>query len=447
MHSMVRPLSIVCFCLGLSVLYAQYAPQIPFPHRHKSSSQQSSEPPLEAQGIVRSINGKSLVVESADGRTFTLALNEQTAFSRNGSSISASTILPGATVHFEALVDKDENLNAQKVELLKDPPKDLPQMVPAPAAPSDEKDEPRATIRNTPVDAPNRPKLHYGAKREQSASADSENADVASGTVVTRSADGHPIYKDGDITVEPDASPESRAAAAAPTAPELISHAREWVATFTDSLPDYICHQQTTRYMEQSKEQGWQALDVVTAEVVYEKGKESYRNITVGGKKTTKSMDDIGGATSTGEFASTLRSLFAPQSMAHFRFAETAHSGQHDMAVFDFKVDLQRSGWQIRVGGQTLRPAYSGSVWIEKGTARIRRVEMQADHIPADFPLDTVEAAVDYEQIPLGERSFYLPVHAENLACQRGSSICTKNTIDFRNYHKFTGNSTIQYNQ
>jgi hypothetical protein len=158
-------------------------------------------------------------------------------------------------------------------------------------------------------------------------------------------------------------------------------------------------------------------------------------------------MEDIGGATSTGEFASTLQSLFAPQTMARFRFAETAHSGRHDMAVFDFNVDLQRSGWRIRVGGQTLRPAYSGSVWIEKSTARVRRVEMQADHIPNDFPLDSVETAVDYEQIPLGERSFYLPVHAENLACQRGTTTCTKNTIDFRNYHKFTGESTIQYDQ
>jgi hypothetical protein len=395
---------------------------------------------------VRSINRKSLVVESTDGRTFTLALNEQTAFSRDGNSISASTILPGATVHFEALVDKDENLTAQKVELLKDPPKDVPQMSPAPDVTSDDTAEPRATIRNTPVDAPNRPRLRHGATRDESPAGGAET-DQAPGATVTKSADGRLIYKDGDITVEPDATPEARAAAAGPTAPELIAKAREWVATFTDSLPDYICHQQTTRYMEQSKQQGWQALDVVTAQVVYAKGKESYRDITVGGKKTTKSMEDIGGATSTGEFASTLQSLFAPQTMARFRFAETAHSGRHDMAVFDFNVDLQRSGWRIRVGGQTLRPAYSGSVWIEKSTARVRRVEMQADHIPNDFPLDSVETAVDYEQIPLGERSFYLPVHAENLACQRGTTTCTKNTIDFRNYHKFTGESTIQYDQ
>jgi hypothetical protein len=336
-------------------------------------------------------------------------------------------------------------LTAQKVELLKEPPKNMPQAAPGAAASGDE-EEVRPTILNTPVDAPNRPKLQYGAKRDESP-ADGDQENQTAGVTVTKSADGRPIYKDGDITVEPDATPEARAAAAGPTAPELITKAREWVATFTDSLPDYICHQQTTRYMERSKEQGWQALDIVTAQVVYEKGKESYRDITVGGRRTTKSMDDIGGATSTGEFASTLKSLFAPESMAHFRFAGSSRSGQHDVSIFDFSVDLPRSGWRIRVGGQTLRPAYSGSVWIEKSTARVRRVEMQADHIPGDFPLDTVETAVDYDQIPLGEHSFYLPIHAENLACQRGTTICTKNTIDFRNYHKFAGESTIQYDQ
>ena len=94
-----------------------------------------------------------------------------------------------------------------------------------------------------------------------------------------------------------------------------------------------------------------------------------------------------------------------------------------------------------------LRPAYSGSVWIDKSTAQVRRIEMQADNVPTDFPLDTVEWAVDYDKIPLGEASFFLPTHAENLGCQRGTSICSKNAIDFRNYHKFSGDSTIKFGQ
>jgi len=47
----------------------------------------------------------------------------------------------------------------------------------------------------------------------------------------------------------------------------------------------------------------------------------------------------------------------------------------------------------------------------------------------------------------LGTATFLLPVHAENLSCQRGSPICMKNAIDFRDYHKYSGESTITFDK
>jgi hypothetical protein len=51
--------------------------------------------------------------------------------------------------------------------------------------------------------------------------------------------------------------------------------------------------------------------------------------------------------------------------------------------------------------------------------------------------MDSVETAVDYSYVRLGETSFLLPVHAESLGCERGTSNCSHNIIDFRNYHEF----------
>jgi hypothetical protein len=197
--------------------------------------------------------------------------------------------------------------------------------------------------------------------------------------------------------------------------------------------------------MEESRSAGWQALDVVTAKVVYEDGKEDYREITVGGKRTNKSMLELGGSTSTGEFASTLHSLFSPASQAQFKFFRSTTVGRSPAAIYDFKVLLPNSDWFVKIGGQSLRPAYSGSVWIDRSTAQVRRIEMQADNIPQDFPLDSVQWAVDYDEVRLGTASFLLPTHAENLSCQRGSTICTKNAVDFRDYHKYSGESTITF--
>jgi hypothetical protein len=38
-------------------------------------------------------------------------------------------------------------------------------------------------------------------------------------------------------------------------------------------------------------------------------------------------------------------------------------------------------------------------------------------------------------------------VRAEVLSCDRGSNVCDRNVIEFRNYHKFTGESVIKFNQ
>jgi hypothetical protein len=42
---------------------------------------------------------------------------------------------------------------------------------------------------------------------------------------------------------------------------------------------------------------------------------------------------------------------------------------------------------------------------------------------------------------------FLLPVHAEALSCWRNSNECQRNVIEFRNYHKFEGESVIKFEQ
>ena len=101
------------------------------------------------------------------------------------------------------------------------------------------------------------------------------------------------------------------------------------------------------------------------------------------------------------------------------------------------------SHWKLSAGSQTVTAAYAGSVWVDPNTARVLRIEMQARNLPSDFMMDSVESAIDYSYVLVGEKSFLLPVHAESLGCQRGSRYCSHNIIDFRNYHEFKGDIKI----
>lgn len=424
---------------------------IPMPSRKgkkKDQKSESKQPDFTADGKTVSNDGKKLVIATEDGRTITMAVTPTTKFTHSGTDIASSKIVPRTTVHIDASEDDEANLTAVNVELVKDAPAETPEgtqgRTSSPASGDQAEDRVRPTIMNNPVDAPGRPVLRRGKpKNVDSDDDDSDTVQVAKNKPAPKPATAGTSHSDpSDFTIDTDSE---RPKIVSSGSSDLISRTKDWAQSFTNGLPNFVCQQMTTRYVEQSRASGWEPLDVVTAKVVYEDGKENYQEITVGGKRTNKSMLELGGSTSTGEFASTLRSLFSEASQAQFKVNQSTSLSGKPATIYDFKVALPNSDWFINVGGQSLRPAYSGGVWIDKATAQVRRIEMQADNIPKDFPLDSMEWAVDYDEVSLGTAKFLLPVHAENLACQRGSSICTKNAVDFRDYHKYSGESTITF--
>ena len=225
----------------------------------------------------------------------------------------------------------------------------------------------------------------------------------------------------------------------------LIRKASDAAMDFTETLPNYVCQELMSRYQSESHPANWQPLDVVAANLVYENGKEDYRNVTVNGKPR-KSIEDTGGAWSTGEFGTVLIDLFSPATNATFHYRKDSRTAGILTKEYDFEVLHENSHWVIHMTSQTYQPPYKGTVWIDPATSRVLRIEMQAFGFPDSFPTDHVESATDYQYVRLGDaRQYLLPVHAETLSCQRGTNYCSRNTIDFRNYKKYTGESTITF--
>jgi hypothetical protein len=399
------------------------------PKRDKKNQKgaETLQPTTEADGRTISRDDTKLVIATNDGRTLTMTVTPKTSFTGD--------VVKGARVHIAAAEDDQAFLTAVTVALLKDSPVAAPEKTPS----SDENHPASVDLSEPAPEAPDRPILRRG-KPKRTDSDDAE-APAAKPQRAAASAPAAPKSDSIDFTI----TSEDAAKTAVYKDDARVTQTREWASTFTQGLPNFVCQQVTTRYMQESKSSGWEPLDVVTAKVVYEDGKEKYQEITVGGKRTNKNMMDLGGSTSTGEFASILMSLFEGQ-RAQFRFSEsTSLTGGVAAAVYNFKVALRSSDWTIRVGGQSLMPAYNGSVWIEKASPKVRRIEMQAINVPKDFPDDAVESTVDYDQVRLGTNMFLVPIHAEVLSCQRGTTICTKNAIDFRDYHKYSGESSVEF--
>lgn len=231
-----------------------------------------------------------------------------------------------------------------------------------------------------------------------------------------------------------------------PREDDLIRRAADAAMDFTEALPAYVCTEVMTRYQSETAHVNWSPLDVVSTNVVYENGKEDYRDVTIDGRKVNKKIEEIGGSWSTGEFGTLLIDLFSPATAADFRSKGESRSSGIVAKLYDFTVKRENSHWEIHMGSQGYQPAYKGSVWIDPQTARVLRIEMQAIGFPADFPTDHVESATDYQYTRLGDaKQYLLPVHSESLSCQRGTNYGSRNSIDFRNYHKYTGESNITF--
>jgi hypothetical protein len=245
----------------------------------------------------------------------------------------------------------------------------------------------------------------------------------------------------------PRASENQAAMQGPPSGDPIIQAAREQAWQWADTLPNYIVKQYTTRYQTDTargNRTSWQALDVVTADVVSENGKESYKNILVNGKPTKGKIEDTG-SWSTGEFSTILLNLLNPGTDADFHGKRSSTIVNRQAWRYDYTVEQANSNWQVIAASQTYKPAYSGAIWIDKQTSRVLRIEMASKGMPAGFPLDTVESAVDYDFVLIGDQKFLLPVHSEALSCMRGSADCTRNTIDFRNYKKFGADTSITF--
>jgi hypothetical protein len=223
----------------------------------------------------------------------------------------------------------------------------------------------------------------------------------------------------------------------------LVQRARDASDAFFRMLPNFVCQQSTTR-SRSTADKHWRTVDQVTAEVLYDHHHESYRDVKLNGKSTGHSMRELPGSTSTGEFGSTLRSLFDKQTEALFKFQSDAKLGGFSTAIYDFAVSGDHSAWRISAGSQTIMTSYTGRIWIDRASGNVVRLEMKAADIPLEFPFQRVEAEVDYGPVVLPAGRYFLPERAQNVSCNEPRS-CSRNVIEFRNYHKYIGESSISF--
>lgn len=455
--------------------------QLPFPHKSSKNKPAADQDLTTVKGVLLSMTAKDLTVQTDDKRVFTILRADTTKFLEREEPIKSAEILVGDRVMVDASEDTQGKYTAVEVRRTKHgTPQDqararadmpVDQDAPPPKEPA--KSESGSGSAATPAAAqppPERPATELAPPTPKSEVSEEDRPKLTRGKPSPRKI-GSNGETEPEEPVVPKEQPRQESASsstpqgrnpsdsddprdyrrddnAPPTADQatrdtFIDQARDKAQNFVETLPNYTVKQFTTRFQSDNPRLNWQPLDNVSTEVVYDNGKESYKNILVNGKPPKGKIEDSG-SWSTGEFGSVLRDLFSPYTAADFVPNGNATIVNRAAKVYKFTVEQPNSHWRIVGPAQSYMPAFKGTVWIDKETFRVLRIEMQTRNMPKDFSFDTVESTLDYDYIRLGGvKDFLLPVHAENLICVRGTSTCSKNVIDFRNYRKFGAEATI----
>jgi hypothetical protein len=240
------------------------------------------------------------------------------------------------------------------------------------------------------------------------------------------------------------------ASTAGPTKPlgtdaDVILEARLEAANFTAGLPNFAVQQLTTRYFGSGFPARWQKIDEVSADVAYVDGKEEYRNIAVNGNPVNQ-PPERSGSWSTGEFSTTMEDVLSLPTNARFKRRGDDRIGSRAAVVFDYTVAQTNSHWTlVSPDGRNYNPAYEGAIWIDKETRRVLRIEQRATGFPQDYPFSKAETILTYAFVRIDGKPYLLPEGSENLGCSRGSGTCSRNVIEFKNYKKFSAESTVNF--
>jgi hypothetical protein len=483
-------------------------PGISLPGTSRRRNQQTG-PAQTLSGKIKRISSSQLVLTQDDGRDLTISLDRNTRYyDTSGNSAKYGDFDNGDDVTVDASQDNQNFYHGQRVTIQhkympadstttsssrsesgssasapEDNDPDRPKLKRASgsggsSSPSSSSSSPSSSPSNSDSStiADNRPATTIAPRpvpREsddpgppvlrRNAPARVDNTPVA-GTEASEMATARPSIRAEDsngVTRRPappmigpaggDSSSSATMSSGAPRRPSsgdpVIDSARDAAFEFTDTLPNYVVKQFTTRYQTDTahgNRTSWQALDLVTADVVCENGKESYKNILVNGKAPRDAIEKSG-SWSTGEFATVLQGILHPQTNADFHNKRSTTIVNRPAYRYDYSVEQAHSMWHVYASSESYVPGYTGSIWIDKETFRVLRIEMSAVNMPRSFALDAVESAVDYDFVLIGDKKALLPTHSEALSCVRGTAECTRNVIEFRNYKKFGADTSITF--
>jgi len=230
------------------------------------------------------------------------------------------------------------------------------------------------------------------------------------------------------------------------TSAALIERSRQKALEYTHSLPDFVCSEVVRRYAapaEGMKFGSWAHTDTLTIKLSYSQKTEGHKLELIDGKPTDRKYEELGGATSSGEFGGILRTIFDPVSQAAFDWESWKTVRKHRTAVYHYAVDAANSPYYLRHANRQAVVGIHGAVELDSETGEVLHLTYIAYEIPKQLDLQYSTTSVEYDFTSVGGRNYLLPARSETEV--HSSEMWARNKTEFREYRKFSADSIIDF--
>jgi hypothetical protein len=124
-----------------------------------------------------------------------------------------------------------------------------------------------------------------------------------------------------------------------------------------------------------------------------------------------------------------------------FVYRESVAIDNQPALRYDYRVPRNISGFMLRNSEESAVVGFHGSIYLDPGTADLRRLEVIGEEIPPALGLKAAEDSIDYFRAKIGDDEFLLPKESSLLMASTDNT--SRNRTRFSGCRKFTGESSI----
>jgi hypothetical protein len=178
-------------------------------------------------------------------------------------------------------------------------------------------------------------------------------------------------------------------------------------------VPDYTCFQTVDRWGRHSPDAELEQMDTLRLEVGFIGDKEVFSWQGASKFQEKQLADMIGaGTVGTGSFAIHASNVFLTDAPEFTYKGEETLDGRRAIR-FEYNVSRALSRYKLRVSRHQAVVGFHGSLWVDRETLDLIRLEVRAHDIPPELQLARASDVMEYQRVPIGQSDFLLPRSSE----------------------------------